>query len=77
MSINLNNHGFKSSPDLRSQFYEKHPEYSSQSNQNFNRYFKNFRDDMNNEKYKLKLIRSLLKPIGFYTVENSYYKPED
>ncbi len=77
LSISLNTHGFESSPDLRNQFYAKHPMYSSQSNQNFNRYFKRFRDEVNMSQYKLKIMNSILKPIGFYTVNNPNYSPKD
>lgn len=77
LSIQLNSDGFESSTELRKKFYAKYPIYSSQSKQNFNRYYKRFRDGINISKYKLKIIASILKPIGFYTVGNPNFKPED
>lgn len=73
----LNNNGFESTPDLRNQFYEEHSEYKNQTNRNFNRYFKRFRDEVNMSRYKLKIVKSSIRLQGFYTEENSEFKPAD
>lgn len=73
----LNNNGFESTPDLRNQFYEEYSEYKNQTNRNFNRYFKRFRDEVNMSRYKLKIVKSSIRLQGFYTEENSEFKPAD
>ncbi|HFX6516899.1 TPA: hypothetical protein ACIFEI_000522 [Acinetobacter nosocomialis] len=77
LEIKLNNDGFDSTPDLRNKFYEEYPIYKNQTNRTFNRYFKKFRDKVNMSQYKLKIIQSSIKLQGFYTEENSDFKPAD
>ncbi|ATI40353.1 hypothetical protein BS103_07535 [Acinetobacter baumannii] len=77
LEIKLNNDGFDSTPDLRNKFYEEYPIYKNQTNRTFNRYFKKFRDKVNMSQYKLKIVQSSIKLQGFYTEENSDFKPAD
>ena len=58
-------------------FYKKHPEYKHQSNRNFNHYFKRIRDKIIKEKYKLEILQSKIKTVGFCTQINSNFKPTD
>lgn len=77
LSFTLNNDGFDSTPDLRNRFYEKYPIYKNQTNRTFNRYFKKYRDEVNMSRYKLKIVRSSVRLQGFYTEENTDFKPKD
>ena len=77
LSLNLNSEGFKTTSELRNKFYEKYSTYRFQSDRNFNRYFKRFRDEVNISQCKLKIVKSLIRLQGFYTEENSEFKPAD
>lgn len=77
MSFTLNNDGFDSTLDLRERFYKEYSKYKNQTNRTFNRYFKKFRDDVNMSQYKLKIVRSSVRLQGFYTEENTDFKPKD
>ncbi len=73
----LNNDGFESTPELRNSFYKEYPIYKNQTNRNFNRYFKRFRDEANISQRKLKIVKSSIRLQGFYTEENLEFKPAD
>ena len=73
----LNNTGFKSTKELREIFYKQHPKYKHQSDRNFNRYFKKVRDKLNKDKYKLEILKSDIKIVGFFTQVNLNFKPTD
>jgi hypothetical protein len=77
LDIVLNENGFRSTNELREDFYKKHPEYKHQSNRNFNHYFKRIRDKIIKEKYKLEILQSKIKTVGFCTQINSNFKPTD
>lgn len=77
LDIKLNNDGFDSIQDFRNKFYDEYPIYKNQTNRTFNRYFKKFRDEVNMSQYKLKIVRSSIRLQGFYTEENTDFKPKD
>ncbi|ENV34294.1 hypothetical protein [Acinetobacter gerneri] len=76
----LNSMGFESTANLRDIYYSRYYATKSgepQSRRNFNRYFKNARENLEKSDFRLLICRSSINRIGFYTVENPNYKPED
>ncbi len=76
----LNSSGFQSTSHLRAIYYDKYYSVNNgepQSRRNFNRYFKTARENLEQSKFKLLICRSPVNRIGFHTVINPNYSPED
>ena len=72
--------GIESTANLRDMYYSRYYTIKSgepQSRRNFNRYFKKTRENLEKSNFRLLICRSSTNRIGFYTVENPNYKPED
>lgn len=76
----LNSSGFQSTSHLEAIYYDKYYSVNNgepQSRRNFNRYFKTARENLEQSKFKLLICRSPVNRIGFHTVINPNYSPED
>ncbi|WP_336965313.1 hypothetical protein [Acinetobacter pittii] len=75
----LQDNGFISTADLINKFYKKYPIYRGQTKNNFNKYFKMVRDDLERQKisYKLFIKKSHMVKIGFHTIENPDFGSSD
>ncbi|ATY42704.1 MULTISPECIES: hypothetical protein [Acinetobacter calcoaceticus/baumannii complex] len=76
----LNTSGFESTGHLREIYYGRFSRVKgieTQSRRNFNRYFKRAREEIDFSKFKLKIYKSSITRVGFYTAENPEFKPSD
>ncbi|MDC4917140.1 hypothetical protein OHV93_04670 [Acinetobacter baumannii] len=75
----LQGEGFVSTKDLITKFYVNYPIYRGQTKNNFNKYFKMVRDDLERQKisYKLFIRKSPIVKIGFHTIENPDFGSSD
>jgi hypothetical protein len=79
IEVLLQGDGFVSTADLINKFYKKYPMYRGQTKNNFNKYFKKVREDIEEKRmsYKLFIKKSHIVSTGFYTIFNPEFKPSD